>query len=228
MRALVGAFRELVGAPLTTGRIASIALERTKDRKDYNAIFTKEAMPGLLDVIDPSEKPAAEPRLADAGGGDAGAHETRLFPEPDEESGLAAEARELVTYFHRTAHGVEPSRPKRKEVRQAEALIRDEGSEAARYIVDYALAEARRTAYPIQVFGFVLQYADRARTERTRSEHEESEADTHCTMCRGRGRIVFQRVDGSETIVGCPHDLEVITSWERTRGLTFTGAESGS
>jgi hypothetical protein len=226
-RVLERAFRELDGAPLTTGRIASISIEKTKDQKDYNAIFSKEATPGLRDAPELPELAAFGADSLDSSDGTPSQTEALHLLEPDQELALTSEAQALVRYFHRTVHGVEPSRPKRKELQQAEALVRDEGFESARYLVDFALAEARRTNYPIQVFGFVLQYADRARAERSRSDENPSQ-DLSCPLCHGRGRIVFRHADGTETVTGCPHDPQTVGSWERSRGLTFRGAETGS
>ena len=74
-----------------------------------------------------------------------------------------SEAPGLVDYFHRLVHqSGSRGEPSRRELEQAERLIRAHGIEVARYIVDYAHREAPKTRFEMQVFGAVLVYEKRA------------------------------------------------------------------
>jgi hypothetical protein len=78
-------------------------------------------------------------------------------------AGKGSEAWKLVEYFHRlsrrAAEGIEPGK---KELEQAARLIKQQGLEVARFVVEYAHQEAPRTKFEMQVFGAVLIYLPRA------------------------------------------------------------------
>ncbi len=81
----------------------------------------------------------------------------------------------LVSRFHE-GMGRPAARPKPKEVRQAIALIERYGLEEARFIVDHALDEARRTRFGMRHFGAVLSYAQDALVSFSNREAQRSRA----------------------------------------------------
>jgi hypothetical protein len=149
------AFDELTGIMLTTGVLKSATIEKTKDGKDYKAIFQKSARVAFVDSAEP---------------------ETRFVtPAPviindysKQRDPLTAEAEKLVRYFHKVFHGVDAHSPQSKETSQALSLISQHGTEACQHIVDFARVEAEKTNYAIQHFGAVLSYASRALAEKNR------------------------------------------------------------
>lgn len=82
-------------------------------------------------------------------------------------------ALELVRYFHKLARGVENYQPYRgiKEKSQALALVNAHGLERARFVIDFAVAQARKTNFQMQTFGAVLQYVSDAINEHERQEN---------------------------------------------------------
>lgn len=75
----------------------------------------------------------------------------------------ASEAFALVRYFHQCVHGAgSATQPNRRELEQAAQLIQDYGPAVARQVVDFALAEAPKTKFEMQVFGAVLVFEKRA------------------------------------------------------------------
>ncbi len=75
----------------------------------------------------------------------------------------ASHATKLVRYFHQRVHGDGADyQPTRRELEQAAQLLREFGAEAARYIVDFAIEEAPKTKFEMQVFGAVLVFEKRA------------------------------------------------------------------
>ncbi len=140
-RALARAIVELKNVPLTTGIIASIGIEKTRDGKDYKLTVAKgnRTVPGAI---------------AQSGTGVAA-------PQPSTKPAYA-EAEQLVRHFHKTFHNIDRSYPQTKEVSQATALAAQHGFDRAKFIVDYAHLAAARTGYLPQTFGGILQYATRA------------------------------------------------------------------
>lgn len=197
-RALERAFRELDGVPLTTG-VVRVALERTKDGTDYNAVFTKRAR--TTTRLQSVSSPRA---LSDEGS------ETRPH------------AIELVTHFYRVFHDHKPASFNPKELRQAAGLVRKYGREMAFHVVEYA----RRCSpsYPAQMFGFVLGYADRAAADFESVESSSPDMElVDCALCLGRKCITLSRPDGTRVDVGCPHDAQTIAKWQRDRNVQYVG-----
>lgn len=68
----------------------------------------------------------------------------------------------LVRYFHQRIHGADTqAEPSKRELEQATQLLQSYGEEAAKFIVDFALEEAPKTKFEMQVFGAVLVYEKR-------------------------------------------------------------------
>lgn len=88
---------------------------------------------------------------------------SKLKAEPGREVAASAQPLALVRYFHQGVHGEgTTAQPNRRELEQATQLLQDYGEEAARYVVDFALAEAPKTNFEMQVFGAVLVFEKRA------------------------------------------------------------------
>lgn len=155
-RALAKALKELEGIRLSKGVIRSATVEKTKDGKDYKAVFVKAAAAsGEALIEDATEEPVARPIVINDYG-------KRKDP-------LMLDAEDVVRYFHQTFHGVDSHVPQSKETGQALSLVSQHGITAAKRIVDFARTAAAKTGYPIQHFGGVLSYASRALAEANRA-----------------------------------------------------------
>jgi hypothetical protein len=135
---------------LSTGVLASATIERTKDRKDYKAVFHKTKKMLTFDTALPEESNR---------GGEV---EKKALPE---ESPLTAQAAELVSRFYKLFHRVDRPYPMSKEIAHAVGLISRQGFDRAKYIVDFSRDAAERTNYAPQTFGGILQYESRAMKE---------------------------------------------------------------
>jgi hypothetical protein len=143
-RTLERAFKELDGAPLSTGRLKVGKFELTSDEKDAKAVFTKTKLAAAT---------------LEEGSATSSARDRTL-----ESDGAEQEASDLIRMFHHLFHGVATERctPRVRESAQARKLISEHGAMAARFVVEFAFAEARRTNFRPANFGAVLQYVDRA------------------------------------------------------------------
>lgn len=157
------ALQELQGVEITTGRISSATLERTKDGKEYKVIFRKDSrVHKAASVAEESREEASVPLPV--------------------KTQVTLQAEELVRHFHNLFQGAENVYPTSKAVDQAVSLIAQHGFDQAKYIVDFSHKVAPETHYKPQTFGGILQYAsralaeyDREQTERERIHRRESE-----------------------------------------------------
>jgi hypothetical protein len=150
---LQNAFAELTGIMLTTGVLKSATIERTKDGKDYKAVFQKTSRSEFLaEQVEPSTRfAAAEPVV--------------INDYSRQKNPLIAQAEEIVRHFHKTVHAVANHQPQLKETDQALTLLTQHGMEKARHIIEYAARKATETNFLMQHFGAVLSYASRAIAE---------------------------------------------------------------
>lgn len=155
-RKLEKALAELHGVRLSKGGILGVArLEKTKDGRDYKAVFhRKPFQPGAL-ASDEQTRQETLPRH-----------------EPAPKQAIAFQAEEVVTHFHKLFHNVTVIHPQSKEVGQAISLIANHGFEHAKYIVDFSHRAAARTNYSPQTFGGILQYTARALDDYERYQRE--------------------------------------------------------
>lgn len=87
---------------------------------------------------------------------------SKLKKEQDGEVPDQTIADELVRYFHQRVHGLQsPHEPSKRELEQATQLIKSYGEVVAKFVVDFALEEAPKTKFEMQVFGAVLVYEKR-------------------------------------------------------------------
>ena len=134
------AIAELRGVTLTSGVVAMIEIEKTKDDADYKLTVKK----GNCQAVSPDE-----PRLMG---------ETKARPIAAENSA----ALEVCNHFHKVFHGIGNKQPQSKEIAQATTLVAQYGFACAKYVVDFAHTAAAETQYKPQTFGGILQYAARA------------------------------------------------------------------
>jgi hypothetical protein len=142
------ALKELQGAPLSTGKITSAALERTKDGKDYKLVIRKGAREPVIEEGSDAQEERGEQYSNKAS--------------PATKTEITIQAEELVRYFHQIFHATEVTHPLSTAVGQAVALIAQYGVEKAKYIVDFSSRVAPETKYRPQTFGGILHYASRA------------------------------------------------------------------
>jgi hypothetical protein len=146
---LQNAFDELTGIMLTTGVLKSATIEKTKDGKDYKAVFQKAARSLPVEDVEPSTRFAVtEPVVINE-------YSKRKDP-------LLGQAQDLVCYFHRVFHGVQSHALQSKETDQALSLITQHGLEKSRRVVVFAHEESVKTNYRMQHFGGILSYTSRA------------------------------------------------------------------
>lgn len=102
---------------------------------------------------------------------------TKLKGESKKETRSNTVPDELVRYFHQCVHGENAqANPSKRELEQATQLIHDYGEAAAKFIVDFAIEEAPKTKFEMQVFGAVLVYEKRGiNTYRKRQPVEQPE-----------------------------------------------------
>jgi hypothetical protein len=175
---LAKALGELQGVPLTTGRIASITLEETKDEKDYKLVVRKGKLVAVPKINYYQEKQTTEPRSDEAPAEEREVSSAGEPPSPQKPHNeeLLNQARELVAYFYQVFHSDKNFQINSKALGQAISLITKHGLEPSRYIVDYAHHEAPKTNFDIQTFGGVIQYSARALAdfERRRIHQEQA------------------------------------------------------
>jgi hypothetical protein len=150
---LLKAIKELQGVRLSTGVLRSVALERTKDNKDYKVVFRKSAANVLGDEMELELAPPIADELQASGD-----VVVNRYAATDER---LAEAEQLVQYFYHRFHAVSGHIPQLKELRQATSLISQYGLEKAKHIIDYGRTAAASSNYQPQTFGGILQYTSR-------------------------------------------------------------------
>lgn len=171
------ALAELNGAPLTTGRIAAITLEDTKDEKDYKLVVRKGKLIALPRINhyqeDRTSKSAAKEVSEESREADASRQGKPTRATHDE---LQRKAIDLVTHFYQVFHSGKNFQITSKAIGQAVSLISQHGFEESKYIIEYAKQKAPETHFDIQTFGGIIQYSSRALAnfERRRIQQEQA------------------------------------------------------
>ena len=112
---------------------------------------------------------------------------------------LLQEAAQLVKAFH-GGLGVEPpAPPRRKELEQARELIRQHGFETAHFIVNFGLAEARRTKFEMRYFGALLSY-ESAALQRFNASQAESATPSGEALERAAAEARWQQLSPLERL----------------------------
>ena len=176
------ALAELENAPLSNGAmIASATLEKTADGKDYKLIAKRGRAR--------AKKATVEPRSSE-GRENPHSKENRPPESRTEANSEVTEAgqkgSELIAYFQQVffGAGTPTTKPAQKHRDLADQIIASHGETVARYIVDFAKAEAEKTNFKIATFGAIANYVDRAVASYTldqaklkkRQERERAEA----------------------------------------------------
>jgi len=123
--------------------------------------------------------------------------------------GEGDDAHALVAHFHERL-GRPQHRPTAKELRQAAELLSEHGPDASRFIVDFAVAFARRTGFKMRHFGAVLSYLDEALAE-------------HQKRLRKAIREVHSRTAASEEALHQRYECWREAELTRLRGLMEPG-----
>ena len=152
------AFEELTGILLTTGVLKSATIERTKDGKDFKAVFQKVPRVALEDA-EPATRFTSPVVINDYS---------------KQKDSLTLQAEELVRHFYKVFHKVDAHVPQSKETGQAVTLISQHGFKEARHVIEFARAEAEKTNFQIQHFGAVLSYTSRALSDLIRAAAQET------------------------------------------------------
>ena len=147
---LLKALDELSGIMLTTGVLKSATIERTKDGKDYKAVFVKSTRAEIA-------ADAAEPTTRFAEAAPVVINDYSKGKDP-----AVIQAEEVVRFFHKVMHGVDLHQPQSKETGQAVRLVSQHGIDQAKFIVQFAFEKATETNFKPQHFGAVLSYTSRA------------------------------------------------------------------
>lgn len=150
---LQNALMELQGIMLTTGVLRSATIEKTKDGKDYKAVFQKATRSSILPT-EPETTFAIAPAPA-----------VVVNDYSKQKNPALAQAEEIVMHFHRVFHQVTSHAPQSRETGQALSLVAQIGLERAKYTIEFAKREADKTRYAVQHFGATLNYASRAVAE---------------------------------------------------------------
>jgi len=152
-RALEKAFRDLSGIRLSTGVLTSATLQKTKDGKDYKAVFCKGARLRAVDAA-----ALVEPTLELP---DVIINHYGRVKDP-----LQLQAEELVRVFHKLFHGVDAKEVSYKEMSHATTLIAQHGYDAAKFVVEFSAELSQESHYRPQTFGGIMHYVSRALGER--------------------------------------------------------------
>jgi len=165
-------------------RLATVTNRRVKtsqgERFDHNlyriqpiagfGIFDTPRAPGQEPVSSPLDTGRMSNPL-DTGAPDTGAPDinkshrknknTRRGSSQEERSLTDHLAEVLVARFHELRKYA-PRKPSASEISQAKALLSELGQARADFVLDYAIAEAKRTRFEMRHFDAILQYLDEA------------------------------------------------------------------
>lgn len=164
------AIAELEGVPLSNGQaIRSATLERTADGKDLKLVVRRGRLLRRNGTPEPPPNDIQpEPHPYEKRPGEDGVEPKQPIQAPP------ARGAELLEYFHKAFFGTQTLTvpPTRKHRDLADAMVASHGEALARYIVDFAKAEAEMTRFRIATFGAVANYIDRAVTAHTLEQAE--------------------------------------------------------
>jgi hypothetical protein len=175
-RTLERAIKELNGAALTSGRIASATLEKTADNQDYKIVIRKGKLIALPKVNHYQDDQSEQPAIAAPAEGREAAPIDQLGPQKASNEQLHNQAKELVTYFFELFQSGKNFQIPSRAIGQAISLITQYGFEQSKYIVDYARKEAPKTGFDIQTFGGIIQYSSDAIEEYHRRRVQREQA----------------------------------------------------
>ena len=134
-----------------------------------------------------------------------------------------AQAKDLVTEFHRTFHNVETPIPQPKELQQAAQLIAAHGIEKACYVVRFSHKNAPDTKYRPEQFGGILHYQARAiaEFEKKNMRGQQTAATAQCTLCDRYGQVSMRDANRTVIMVPCSHNVEGMKAGAKSKGYEF-------
>jgi hypothetical protein len=192
---LTPAIAELENAPLSNGAtIASVKLEKTADGKDYKLVAKR----GRARAKNATPAPRSSESQENPHSKEERPSESRIEAKNE---GREAEQKgsPLLAYFQQVFFGTDnpTTKPSRKHRDLADQIVASHGESVARYIVDFARAEAEKTKFQIATFGAIANYVDRAVASYTldqaklkrREEWERAEAKKHDEQRAYRDRV---------------------------------------
>lgn len=142
------AVKELIGLPMSNGSILhSVSIEETKDKKDFKLVARHKKMKEIVGGSNSSN---------DVNDSNKDNNLQNTQPKTPEAS-LIEKFIEQFTFGDN-----KPIKQGEKQYKQARTLVKKYGEEKASYIVSFAGREAEKTNFPVQVFGAVFLYEDKA------------------------------------------------------------------
>lgn len=194
-RILEKAVAELENAPLSNGAtIASATLEKTADGKDYKLIVKR----GRARAKNAAPTPRSSESQENPHSKENRPPESRTEAN-SEVTEAGQKGSELIAYFQQVFFGADrpTTKPSKKHCDLADQIVASHGEAVARYIVDFAKAEAEKTNFKIATFGAIANYVDRAVVSYTldqakikkREERERAEAKKQAEQSAYRDRV---------------------------------------
>jgi hypothetical protein len=192
---LAPAIAELENAPLSNGAtIASVTLEKTADGKDYKLIAKRGRARAKKATVEARSSEGREnPHSKENRPPESRTEPNTEVTEPGQKGS------ELIAYFQQVFFGADrpTTKPSKKHCDLADQIVASHGEAVARYIVDFAKAEAEKTNYRIATFGAIANYVDRAVASYTldqakikkREARERAEATKQAEQTAYRDRV---------------------------------------
>ncbi len=169
---LLKALTEMQGVPLTTGILQEAKIVPSKTDKDFKVVFTKRAFRAIDDGAGDPDIEVIPPPAADC------------KTETCESRTVAGrgihpkDADAVVLYFHQQL-GRPQHQPTARELDQANGLLLQHGMRSARFVVDYAIHQAKQTDFQMQTFGAALQYQGQALAAYAYRQQQQELFETH-------------------------------------------------
>ena len=171
---------ELQGKALPTGCIKSIRLQRTVDGKDFKIVVQKGPKNSTPAGVSDPQTPKDEANLFSS----AIENPASLAARKEEDTAAFAQAKHFYAIFFQSG---DSSQPTAKELALAQAHLERLGEERARFLVQFAFEESRKTKFAIQNYAGIGQYEGRviarykAAEKKQRAELEIKEREKHET-----------------------------------------------
>lgn len=227
------AIAELENAPLSNGAsIASVTLEKTADGKDYKLVAKRgRAKPKSATVEARSSESRENPHSKEKR-----PSESRTEPK-DDVAEAGRKGSELIAYFQQAFFGADKptTKPAPKHRDLADRIIASHGETVARYIVDFAKAEAEKTKFQIATFGAVANYVDRAvasytlrqaevkrRDERRRTEAKKQAEEETSRNRRELGFTLYNALPEGERIELTNYYQAILATGDHWKDVDFT------
>lgn len=226
------AIAELENSPLSNGAtIASVKLEKTADGKDYKLVAKR----GRAKAKNATPTPRSSESQEKPHSKEERPSESRIEANSEgTEAGQKGSA--LIAYFQQVFFGADrPStKPSKKHCDLADQIVASHGETVARYIVDFAKAEAEKTNYRIATFGAIANYVDRAvasytldqarlkkRTERERAEAQKRAAEQTSRERMERGYHLYNALPEAERIELTNHYQAILATSDEWKNAKF-------